>query len=56
MFAVVDNQIRWSSLTRLKDEWQQQSKLKKGFDGKAQDEEAKEKREYYRVSDIANVN
>ncbi|TQB71227.1 hypothetical protein MPDQ_007698 [Monascus purpureus] len=49
VFAVVDNQIRWSSLTRLKDEWQQQSKLKKGFDGKAQDEEAKEKREYYRV-------
>ncbi|KAE8352978.1 hypothetical protein BDV28DRAFT_117993 [Aspergillus coremiiformis] len=25
-FTVVDNQIRWSSLTRLKDEWQQQTK------------------------------
>ncbi|KAI9927637.1 hypothetical protein ASPWEDRAFT_54310 [Aspergillus wentii DTO 134E9] len=29
VFTVVDNQIRWSSLTRLKDEWQQQSRSKK---------------------------
>lgn len=33
VFTVVDNQIRWSSLTRLKDEWQQQSKAKKGSAG-----------------------
>lgn len=29
VFTVVDNQIRWSSLTRLKDEWQQQLKARK---------------------------
>lgn len=28
VFAVVDNQIRWSNLTRLKDEWQLLSKSK----------------------------
>jgi nucleoporin NUP82 len=26
---VVDNQIRWSSLSKLKDEWKQQSKAKR---------------------------
>lgn len=26
LFTVVDNQIRWSSLTRLKDEWQHNSR------------------------------
>lgn len=26
VFTVVDNQIRWSNLTRLKDEWQQRTK------------------------------
>jgi hypothetical protein len=29
VFAVVDNQIRWSSLSKLKDEWKQQSKAKR---------------------------
>ncbi|EAU29883.1 conserved hypothetical protein [Aspergillus terreus NIH2624] len=29
VFTVVDNQIRWSSLTRLKDEWQQQTRSTK---------------------------
>lgn len=28
VFTVVDNQIRWSSLTRLKDEWQQRARSK----------------------------
>ncbi|KAL2872626.1 uncharacterized protein BJX67DRAFT_339958 [Aspergillus lucknowensis] len=28
VFTVVDNQIRWSSLTRLKDEWQQRERSK----------------------------
>ncbi|OJJ85051.1 uncharacterized protein ASPGLDRAFT_46028 [Aspergillus glaucus CBS 516.65] len=38
VFTVVDNQIRWSSLTRLKDEWQQQhSKAKKGLAAGSQD-------------------
>lgn len=30
VFVVVDNQIRWCSLTRLKDEWKQQSNMKRG--------------------------
>lgn len=29
VFTVVDNQIRWSSLSKLKDEWRQQSRSKK---------------------------
>jgi len=38
VFTVVDNQIRWSSLTKLKDEWQQQhSKTKKGPAAGSQD-------------------
>jgi nucleoporin NUP82 len=28
VFTVVDNQIRWSSLTRLKDDWQQRARSK----------------------------
>lgn len=30
VFAVVDNEIRWSNLARLKDQWQQQARQKKG--------------------------
>lgn len=30
MFAVVDNEIRWSNLARLKDQWQQEIKQRKG--------------------------
>ena len=30
VFAVVDNEIRWSNLARLKDQWQQEMKQKKG--------------------------
>lgn len=30
VFAVVDNEIRWSNLARLKDQWQQEIKQKKG--------------------------
>lgn len=48
VFTVVDNQIRWSSLTRLKDEWHQKTKAKKGFAG--QNESAKDSQGvYYRV-------
>lgn len=28
VFVVVDNQIRWSSLAKLKDDWKQQSRVK----------------------------
>ncbi|PKY02762.1 nuclear pore complex protein An-Nup82 [Aspergillus campestris IBT 28561] len=33
VFTVVDNQIRWSSLTRLKDEWQQEKRSANGSAG-----------------------
>lgn len=47
VFTVVDNQIRWSSLTRLKDEWwQQHSKAKKGLAAESQDGTSSV---YYRV-------
>lgn len=39
VFAVVDSMIRWASLTRLKDEWQQKTKEKKESTG--QDQEVK---------------
>jgi nucleoporin NUP82 len=29
VFVVVDNEIRWSNLARLKDQWQQQTRQKK---------------------------
>jgi nucleoporin NUP82 len=32
IFAVVDNEIRWSNLARLKDQWQQQARKKKTKD------------------------
>lgn len=50
VFAVVDNQIRWSSLTKLKDEWQQRSKSKKKD---PEEEKPEEEPVHYRVSDFA---
>lgn len=48
VFTVVDNQIRWSSLTRLKDEWQQRTKAKKESAG--QNDNAKDSQGvHYRV-------
>ena len=38
VFTVVDNQIRWSDLARLKNEWQQRSKTKKIFEDSAKGE------------------
>ncbi|KAL3477374.1 hypothetical protein BJX99DRAFT_257624 [Aspergillus californicus] len=35
IFTVVDNQVRWSSLTRLKDEWQQRARSKDTANQKA---------------------
>lgn len=29
VFAVIDNEIRWSNLARVKDQWQQEAKQKK---------------------------
>ncbi|KAF7594528.1 hypothetical protein BBP40_008975 [Aspergillus hancockii] len=37
VFTVVDNQIRWSSLTRLKDEWQQRTRSSKSPSGQQED-------------------
>ncbi|KKK11892.1 nuclear pore complex protein [Aspergillus rambellii] len=39
VFTVVDNQIRWSSLTRLKDRWQQRSKSKSNSTGQKESSE-----------------
>lgn len=62
VFVVVDNQIRWCSLTRLKDEWKQQSKSKSGpgKSEKAQEKSVKNQDEGgksapYRVSVISGV-
>ncbi|KAJ5473509.1 hypothetical protein N7475_003075 [Penicillium sp. IBT 31633x] len=38
VFAVVDNEIRWSNIARLKDQWQQQTKRKKGSAGEDDEE------------------
>lgn len=45
VFAVVNGMIRWASLTRLKDEWQQKTKEKKESAG----QEKEEKSVNYRV-------
>lgn len=37
VFAVVDNEIRWSNLARLKDQWEQQSQQKKAATGQAKE-------------------
>ncbi|KAH8696023.1 hypothetical protein BGW36DRAFT_380084 [Talaromyces proteolyticus] len=47
VFAVVDNQIRWSDLATLKGEWNSQSKLKKKVS--EVDKGASSKKELYRV-------
>lgn len=37
MFAVVDNEIRWSNLARLKDQWAHHAKQKKGPTGQREE-------------------
>jgi nucleoporin NUP82 len=52
VFTVVNNQIRWSSLTRLKDVWQQQSRSKKDASGQTMISEGpldSDETDYYRV-------
>jgi nucleoporin NUP82 len=56
VFTVVDNQIRWSSLTRLKDEWQQQTKSRNGSsdqENKSRKQEDAGRSVNYRVRDSA---
>lgn len=50
VFVVVDNEIRWADLTRLKDQWQQQqARQKKGSAGASSDSKS-EDLPSYRVS------
>jgi nucleoporin NUP82 len=53
VFAVVDNEIRWSNLARLKDQWEreQQGKQKKGSAGQAKGTTGSSEVPPYRVSD-----
>ncbi|CAI7570286.1 hypothetical protein N7533_007797 [Penicillium manginii] len=37
VFAVIDNEIRWSNLARVKDQWQQQARQKKASTGQTKE-------------------
>lgn len=50
VFVVVDNEIRWSDLARLKDQWQQQSRQKKGPTGLSKENVDDSEVPSYRVS------
>ena len=50
VFAVVNNEIRWSDLSRLKDQWQHQVRQKKGSASKATDDANGPEIPDYRVS------
>ena len=45
LFTVVDNQIRWSILTRLKDDWQQTTRS----NGATEKQQSEERTVHYRV-------
>lgn len=49
VFAVVDNEIRWSNLARLKDQWQQQARQKKGSAAQAKGQSKDTEVPSYRV-------
>ena len=49
VFAVIDNEIRWSNLSRLKDQWQQQIKQKKGSAAQTEETAASTEIPSYRV-------
>ena len=49
VFAVIDNQIRWSNLARLKDQWEQQAKQKKGSAGEPEAKSDNAETSGYRV-------
>lgn len=50
VFAVVDNEIRWSNLARLKDQWEQ-GRQKRGSAGQAKEKTDGSEVPPYRVSD-----
>lgn len=50
VFVVVDNEIRWSNLARLKDRWQQRAKQKKAPAGLAKEQANGAEIPSYRVS------
>ncbi|KAJ6110181.1 hypothetical protein N7486_002416 [Penicillium sp. IBT 16267x] len=49
VFAVVDNEIRWSDLARLKDQWQQEARQKKSSTGPVKEQANGTKTPPYRV-------
>ncbi|KAJ5903270.1 hypothetical protein N7504_005653 [Penicillium tannophilum] len=49
VFAVIDNEIRWSDLARLKDQWQQEARQKKSSTGPVKDQANGTKSPPYRV-------
>ncbi|KAE8144863.1 hypothetical protein BDV25DRAFT_165908 [Aspergillus avenaceus] len=51
VFTVVDNQIRWSNLTQLKDEWQRQTRSKKASSDQKDTETAPDNKPFvpYRI-------
>ncbi|RAL15111.1 uncharacterized protein BO97DRAFT_339274 [Aspergillus homomorphus CBS 101889] len=52
LFTVVNNQIRWSDLARVKDEWQRQTRLKNGT---SKAEQESEQSVHYKVTTFAQV-
>lgn len=50
VFAVIDNEIRWSNLARVKDQWQQQARQKKASAGQAKELAKDDEIPSYRVS------
>jgi len=55
VFAVIDNEIRWSDLARLKDQWQQEARQKKSSTGPVNEQENGTKSAPYRVGDSIHV-
>ncbi|KAJ5657834.1 uncharacterized protein N7484_001483 [Penicillium longicatenatum] len=49
VFAVIDNEIRWSDLARLKDQWQQEARQKKSFASPVKEQANSTKIPPYRV-------
>lgn len=49
VFAVIDNEIRWSDLARLKDQWQQEARQKKSSTGPVNEQANGTKSPPYRV-------
>ncbi|KAJ5523351.1 hypothetical protein N7513_012895 [Penicillium frequentans] len=49
VFAVIDNEIRWSDLARLKDQWQQEARQKKSSTGPVKEQANGTKSPPYRV-------